>query len=418
MTSNSKIRNSLLYLSEVISQIDFDEDDINVVTIKRFIHILSNIDDFRVKGRCLYKLENLILMIFFAVLAGHGSNCIDIADYVSLNEKMFTKWGILEKDNIPSHDTFRRLLINLDTAKLKEVIYIHLNSFFEKIESTMPYKRQYKQVSIDGKELRGTGRSKQTNNPKGNIATLNVYDNTRGLIISANSIEKKTSEIITAQEQLKLLDLKRTIVTCDALHCQKQTASLIHDKQGYYLLIAKDNQHLLSKDIADRIESRKKLVKTIETKDRKFYFYPLPKNFIGLEWAGQKMYVKVESYTRNKQEPTIMYFLSNSSNQQLIKEAIENKWQIENDHHKNKDLLLDEDKFRIANKTAVENMVAINDIVLAFIKITFALLPELKTLKKTRMAFELYPEKYLMMILSIIDSDELINKLKELNKKK
>lgn len=384
MTSNSKIRNSLLYLSEIISQIDFDEDDINVVTIKRFIHILSNIDGFRVKGRCLYKLENLVLMIFFAVLAGHGSNCIDIADYVSLNEKMFTKWGILEKDNIPSHDTFGRLLINLDTAKLKEVIYIHLNSFFEKIESTMPYKRQYKQVSIDDKELRGTDRSEQTNNPKGNIATLNVYDNTRGLIISANSIEKKTSEIITAQEQLKLLNLKRTIVTCDALHYQKQTASLIHDKQGYYLLIAKD--------IADRIESRKKLVKTIETKDRKFYFYPLPKNFIGLEWAGQKMYVKVESYTRNKQEPAIMYFLSNNSNQQLIKEAIENKRQIENDHHKNKDQLLDEDKFRIANKTVVENMVAINDIVVAFIKITFTLLPELKTLKKTRMAFELYPE--------------------------
>ena len=157
-------------------------------------------------------------------------------------------------------------------------------------------------------------------------------------------------------------------------------------------MIAKDNQHLLSKDIADRIESRKKLVKTIETKDRKFYFYPLPKNFIGLEWAGQKMYVKVESYTRNKQEPAIMYFLSNNSNQQLIKEAIENKRQIENDHHKNKDQLLDEDKFRIANKTVVENMVAINDIVVAFIKITFTLLPELKTLKKTRMAFELYPE--------------------------
>ena len=49
MTSNSKIRNSLLYLSEVISQIDFDEDDINVVRIKRFIHILSNIDALELK---------------------------------------------------------------------------------------------------------------------------------------------------------------------------------------------------------------------------------------------------------------------------------------------------------------------------------------------------------------------------------
>ena len=138
MSSNSKIRNSLLYLSESIGQIDFNDDYIEVVSIKRFIHILSNVDDFRVKGRCVYKLENLIVMIFFAILSGHGSNCIDIADYVSLNKQMFIKWDILDKDSIPSHDTFRRLLMNLDTDKFKEAVYIHLNAFFEKVEKTIP----------------------------------------------------------------------------------------------------------------------------------------------------------------------------------------------------------------------------------------------------------------------------------------
>lgn len=417
MSSNSKIRNSLLYLSQSIGQISFDDETIDIVSVKNFVHILSDVDDFRVKGRCVYKLENLIIMIFFAVLAGHGSNCIDIADYVSLNEAMFVKWGILDGENIPAHDTFRRLLINLDTEKFKETVYIHLNSFFEKVENTMPNKRQYKQLSVDGKELRGTGRSKNTANPKGNLATLNIYDNTRGLIISASSIEKKESEIPKAREELEALNLKKTVVTCDALHCQKDTAELIHKKQGYYLLIAKDNQTLLSKDIAERIESKKKSVKIIEDDKRKYYFYILPKNFIGLEWAGQKMYVKVESYVRNKTTPAIMYFLTNTTNKELVIEAIENKWQIENDHHKNKDLLLNEDKFRISDKTAVANIVAINDIILALFKITFASIKELNTLKKTRMAFELHPEKYLMIVLSIINSDTLINKLKELNQK-
>lgn len=418
MASNSKIRNSLLYLSQSIGQINLDNDHIDIVSVKTFIHILSDVEDFRVKGRCIYKIENLIIMIFFAVLAGHGSNCIDIADYVSLNKQMFVKWNILDSEHVPAHDTFRRLLMNLDTEKFKEVVYIHLNNFFEKLERTMPYKNQYRQLSVDGKELRGTGRAKSTNCPKGNLATLNIYDNSRGLVISASAIEKKESEIPKAREELEVLNLKKTIVTCDALHCQKDTAELIHKKQGYYLLIAKDNQALLSKDISSRIETEKKTVKIIEDEKRKYYFYVLPKKFIGLEWAGQKMYIKVESYVRNKTEPSIMYFLTNTTNKDLVIEAIENKWQIENDHHKNKDLLLDEDKFRIADKAAVANIVAIHDITLALFKIAFASLPELNTLKKTRMAFELQPEKYLMIVLSIINSGILIEKLKEANKKK
>lgn len=417
MTINSKIRDTLLYLNESIKQIGMNDEEVNIVTIQKFIHILSDVEDFRIKGKCTYKLENLIVIIFFAILAGHGSNCIDIADYVSINEDLFLRWNVLEKGNIPSHDTFRRLLMYLDNDKFKEVIYNHLNVFFKRIEDTMPKTKQYKQLSVDGKELRGTGRNKLTNNPKGNLATLNIYDNTRGLIVCASAIDKKQSEITKAREELELLDLKDTIVTFDALHCQKQTAELINKKKGYYLLIAKDNQELLSSDISTKIENKKKDVKIIEDESRKYYFYSLPKGFVGLEWKGQKTYVKVESYVRNKDEPTIMYFLSNSTNKQLIIEAIRNKWQIENDHHKNKDYLLNEDKFRIADKTAVANMVAFNDIVLSLYKIAKATL-DIKTLKKTKMAFELKPEKYLMMVLSIIESDALIEKLKELNMKK
>ena len=418
MASNSKIRNCLLYLSESVNQIDISEDEINIVTVKRFVHILEDIEDFRVKGRCIYKLENLIIMIFFAILSGHGSNCIDIADYVSLNKNMFIRWEILsESDETPSHDTFRRLLMNLDTNNLKKVVYRYLNDFFKKIEEMMS-NSQYRQLSIDGKELRGTGRHKDSDNSKGNIATLNIYDHTNGLILSSDSINKKDSEIVKAREKLELLNLEKTIVTCDAIHCQKKTAQLIHNKHGYYVLRVKDNQESLSKDIEDRINSKKKVVKYIKTDTRDFYFYSLPSNYIGLEWPGQKTYIKVISHTRKTDEPANLYFISNCSNKQLMIEAIENRWQIENDHHKNKDYLLDEDKFRISNNIAVENIVALNDIVLAFIKITFALMPELKTLKKTRMAFELQPEKYLMMLLSLIDSDVLIDKLKELKKNK
>lgn len=128
------------------------------------------------------------------------------------------------------------------------------------------------------------------------------------------------------------------------------------------------------------------------------------------------MYVKVESYIREKNNPTIMYFISNTTNKDLIIETINNKWKIENKHHKNKDCLLDEDLFRIADATAVANIVAFNDVVLSFFKIAKATL-SFDTLKKTRTAFELEPEKYLTMVLSIIESKTLIKKIKELNHK-
>ena len=288
MATNSKISNTLLLFTEYISSIDINKDDIEIVKIQKIIHVLSNVKDFRVKGRCIYKLENLIIMMFLAILSGHGSNCVDIAEYASLRVDWYEKLGIINDGNIPSHDCFRRLLMNLDTESFKTIIYDYIESFFTKLESINDNQKTYKQISVDGKQLRGTGRADNTKNPKANLATLNIYDNTRCHCSVARVIMKKESEIIVAREELKLLDLKNTIVSFDALHCQKDTAELIAKKKGYYLLIAKDNQKLLSKDITSKIENKKKDVKVISDDKRTYYFYKLPSNFIGLEWYKQK----------------------------------------------------------------------------------------------------------------------------------
>lgn len=417
MATNSKISNTLLLFSEYISSIDVKEDDIQIVKIQKIIHVLSDVEDFRVKGRCVYKLENLIVMMFLAILSGHGSNCVDVSEYISLRADWFEKLGIISDGNIPSHDCFRRLLMNLDTESLKTIIYEYIETFFTKLESINTNQKSYKQISVDGKQLRGTGRADNTLKPMGNLATLNIYDNCRSHCIVAKVIEEKDSEIPVARDELKLLDLKNTIVSFDALHCQKDTAKLIAKKKGYYLLIAKNNQKLLTQDIIAKIENKKKDVKTVSNDKRTYYFYKLPSNFIGLEWYKQKTYVKVESYVRSKTKPETMHFLTNATNQKLIIEAINNKWQIENDHHRYKDLLLDEDKFRIADKTAVSNMAAFNDIVMALYKISQPIL-NLKRFKSVKMAYELNPEKYLMMVASIITSDTLIEKIKQAQNKK
>lgn len=144
MATNSKISNTLLLFSEYISSIEINKNDIEMVKIQKIIHVLSDIKNFRVKGRCIYKLENLIIMIFLAILSGHGSNCVDVSEYISLRSDWFEKLGITSDGNIPSHDCFRRLIMNLDTESLETIIYDYLESFFTKLESINSNQKAYK----------------------------------------------------------------------------------------------------------------------------------------------------------------------------------------------------------------------------------------------------------------------------------
>ena len=44
------------------------------------------------------------------------------------------------------------------------------------------------------------------------------------------------------QELLRILNLKGAVVTADAMHCQKQTAKIIIDREADYVIQVKDNQ--------------------------------------------------------------------------------------------------------------------------------------------------------------------------------
>ena len=57
------------------------------------------------------------------------------------------------------------------------------------------------------------------------LQTLNVYSNDYGICLAQKFIEEKTNEIPAAQELLRLMDLRDTIVTADAMNCQKETVA-------------------------------------------------------------------------------------------------------------------------------------------------------------------------------------------------
>ena len=75
-----------------------------------------------------------------------------------------------------------------------------------------------------------------------------------------------------------------------------------------------------------------------------------------------KTFVEMVSHTRKK--AITMYFISNTKDTELIAEAIERRWEIENNFHKEKDIYLNEDDIHFTNKTSINNIVILNNLAL------------------------------------------------------
>ena len=100
----------------------------------------------------------------------------------------------------------------------------------------------YRQICVDGKEQKGTGRNYNSDSKIRNLQTLHIYDASNELCLYSEAISEKTNEIPVAQKALESMDLKECIVTFDALHTQKDTIAIIRERKGEYVGGLKGNQ--------------------------------------------------------------------------------------------------------------------------------------------------------------------------------
>lgn len=59
-----------------------------------------------------------------------------------------------------------------------------------------------------------------------------------------------------AQEVLGIMDIKGTIITADAMNCQKDTADVIIGGKGDYVLALKGNQPLFYNEVREYFDDR------------------------------------------------------------------------------------------------------------------------------------------------------------------
>lgn len=311
----------------------------------RFAACFEELEDPRSGNAALHDFHSLLIIALCTVLCG-GQGAVDMALFAGAKEP-FLREFLDMKNGPPSHDTFSRLFRRLDPDRFRAAFQRFMAAFSETCQGV---------IAIDGKVLR---RSFDRTSNKSALHMVSAWGCEQRMVLAQIATDAKSNEITAVPKLLKLLSLKDTIVTADALNCQRAIAQQIVDKGGDYALALKANQPTLHADVSlflddpgreagdtdttidadnGRIETRTAAVTT----DIGWLQH-------GHEWPGLKCIGKVTRTRETRRKTTIetaYYLLSKPMTAKRFNAVVRSHWGIENRLHWRLDVIMNEDQDR------------------------------------------------------------------------
>lgn len=318
-------------------------------------------------------LIDIITISICAVICGAST----YEQIVAFGKAKF-KWldTFLELPNgIPSHDTFGRVFSIIDPREFQ-------NSFMEWVED-VSQRLEREIIAIDGKTLR---RSHDNASGKKAIHMVNAWATGSNIVLGQYKTEEKSNEITAIPLLLKMLDISDSIITIDAMGCQKKIASAIIDKKADYVLSLKENHPMMYENtklyLDDKIESGITGVdycyhETLDGEhgriETRKYWISSDINFLqGKENWKKLNSIGVVERTREIGENISIekhYYLTSIENDaELFAKAVRNHWGVENGLHWTLDMAFREDECRIRKGYAPENFSVLRQMALNLLK--------------------------------------------------
>lgn len=334
--------------------------------MERLKEIFKELKDPRIERCKVHLLEDILLLTLIAVICGAES--YESIELFGKSKLDFLRTIMPLPNGIPSHDTLERLFKRLDSSVFETA--------FLRWTSTLSQNSEGRIISIDGKTLRG---SQDTVNGKYAIHLVSAWSSANSMVLAQIKTEGKCNEIKATQELLSLLDITNSVVTIDAMGCQRATAQHIVDGQADYILAVKQNQSNLYQSIEDSFNRQvpTHVVKDIN-KDHGRIETRICSIITDLRWIDQRAdwmklntIIKIES-TRAVGEKTsteTRYYISSlNKDAAYFNQSIRQHWHIENSLHWVMDVQFREDEARKRKDNAAENFAIIRRIALNKLK--------------------------------------------------
>jgi hypothetical protein len=171
-----------------------------------------------------------------AILAGH-TGFAAIAQFGRLRRHRLGHALGFKSGKMPCANTLSLLLRDLDADHLDRIIGEWL---------TDRQAQGWEHIALDGKTLRG---SRDGDVP--GVHLLSAYAPQASAVIAQMQVEATTNEHKAALRLLGVLPLAGAVVTADAMFTHRDVCGAVLDREGEYVLYAKDNQDTLQRDIRD-----------------------------------------------------------------------------------------------------------------------------------------------------------------------
>ena len=343
----------------------------------------EHLDDPRSSINRLHPLPGVLTISLMGVLAGaDGPTGIH-------------KWSVLKKElllqtldlphGLPSKDVIRRVLSALKVDAFQSCFVSWLQSLREAAKKAAGMSDDEKtHMAIDGKTMR---RSHDRAKGLGAMHLVSVWLSDFGLTLAQVATEEKSNEITAIPEVLRLVDLKGSVITIDAMGTQVAIAEQIVTGGGDYVLALKGNQDSLHQQVIDYVdlhisndfadvpserleEDAKKGHGRIDS--RTYLQFEVPTVFTGQSrWKNIRTIgvVVYKSLVKEEQKIDIRYFISSLPlGIQPFSKAVRKHWGIETTCHWSLDVTYGEDGLRTRQRTIAENLAWLRRFTLSLLK--------------------------------------------------
>lgn len=269
-------------------------------------------------------------------------------------------------NGIPSRDCIRRLLMALKPEAFQKCFQDWIAQSIQ-TDGIGPDRL----IAIDGKTCR---RSHDASHDLGPLHIVSAWASEEGVALGQVATEAKSNEITAIPLLLEQIDLANSLITIDAMGCQKEIAREIVNGGGDFVIAVKDNQpnlrnaiktyfcHHLERDLEDLKYRSHETSETAHGRidERSYFLTKVPPDFrVKKEWPWVKAIgysLRVTQHADGHEtDETRYYILSRYLSGKRFSEAVRGHWGIESMHWV-LDVTFREDESRTRERTLGNNL--------------------------------------------------------------
>jgi hypothetical protein len=180
-----------------------------------FLDLLGKIEDPRRAEGKLYRLPHVVLFAILASIAGANSYR-SVHTFIDVHLPRLRKLFGLKWRSAPAYTTIRWILQQLDPACVERVFREHAAALskHEKVG-----RREHRHIALDGKTLCNSFDHFEDRKA---AHVLSAFASGLALTLAHIDCDEKSNEIPAVQKLIAELGLPGSLLTVDAMHCQKK----------------------------------------------------------------------------------------------------------------------------------------------------------------------------------------------------